>query len=195
MSKINELLNQLTLDEKISMLAGADLWHSVAIPRLGIPQFKVTDGPNGAFVRFGGRPPVAIPFFAFRIMVGIGVLMLAVSWYGAWRTRRGRAAPPWLLWVFAAFTFAGWVATLAGWIVTEMGRQPWLVTGVLRTKDAVGDISGAQLGASLTGYILTYALLFVAYMVTLTHMAGKGTDPKDLPPAASAAVAMPRAAD
>ena len=63
MSKINELLNQLTLDEKISMLAGADLWHSVAIPRLGIPQFKVTDGPNGARGAWGnmGAPSVATP--------------------------------------------------------------------------------------------------------------------------------------
>ncbi len=137
-------------------------------------------------------PPVAPVFFAFRIMVGLGVLMLVVSWYGAWRTRRGRAAPPWLLWVFAAFTFAGWGATLAGWIVTEMGRQPWLVTGVLRTKDAVGEISGAQLGASLTGYVLTYALLFVAYMVVITHLAGKGADLKGAPSAASA---IPRAAD
>jgi cytochrome d ubiquinol oxidase subunit I len=138
-------------------------------------------------------PAVAPVFFAFRIMVGIGVLMLVVSWYGTWRTRRGRAAPRWLLWVFSAFTFSGWVATLAGWIVTEMGRQPWLVTGVLRTKDAVGEISGAQLGASLTGYILTYSLLFVAYMVVLTHLAGKGADSKDPPPAA--AMAIPRAAE
>jgi len=140
-------------------------------------------------------PSVAPVFFAFRIMVGIGVLMLFVSWYGAWRTRRGRAAPQWLLWLFAAFTFAGWAATLAGWIVTEMGRQPWLVTGVLRTKDAVGAISGAQLGASLTGYILTYALLFIAYMIVLTHLAGKGADLKDPPSAAAAALAIPRAAE
>jgi cytochrome d ubiquinol oxidase subunit I len=122
------------------------------------------------------HPSVVPVFFAFRIMVGIGVLMLLVSWYGAWRTRRGRTAPPWLLWVLSAFTFSGWAATLAGWIVTEMGRQPWLVAGVLRTKDAVGQISEAQLGASLTGYILTYSLLFVAYMVVLTHLAGKGAD-------------------
>jgi len=120
------------------------------------------------------RPPVAPLFFCFRLMVGVGVLMLLVSWAGTWATRRGRRAPRWMLWVFAAFTFSGWIATLAGWIVTEVGRQPWLVTGILRTRDAVGDISGAQLGASLTGYILTYAAMFVAYMVVLTHMAGKG---------------------
>jgi cytochrome bd-type quinol oxidase subunit 1 len=65
----------------------------------------------------------------------------------------------------------------------------------LRTKDAVGEISAAQLGASLTGYILTYSLLFIAYMVVLTHLAGKGADLKDPPPASSAAMAIPRAAD
>ena len=122
------------------------------------------------------HPPVAPVFFAFRIMVGIGVAMLVVSWFGAWATRNGRTAPRWLLWIFAAFTFSGWGATLAGWLVTEIGRQPWLVTGVLRTRDAVGEISGAQLGASLTGYILTYALLFTAYMIVITHMAGKGAE-------------------
>jgi cytochrome bd ubiquinol oxidase subunit I len=81
------------------------------------------------------------------------------------------------LWTFAAFTFSGWIATLAGWIVTEIGRQPWLVTGVLRTANAVGKISGAQLGASLTGYVLTYSLMLLAYFVVLTHMAGKGAQP------------------
>jgi cytochrome bd ubiquinol oxidase subunit I len=120
------------------------------------------------------RPPVAPLFFGFRLMVGIGVLMLVVSWFGAWTTRRAKAAPRWLLWVFAAMTFSGWIATLSGWIVTEVGRQPWLAYGLLRTRDAVGQISGAQLGASLTLYILTYAALFIAYMVVLTHLAGKG---------------------
>ena len=83
--------------------------------------------------------------------------------------------PRWLLWTFAGFTFSGWIATLAGWMVTEIGRQPWLVTGILRTADAVGPATGAQLGASLTGYALTYALMLVAYMVVLTHLAGSGS--------------------
>jgi cytochrome d ubiquinol oxidase subunit I len=120
-------------------------------------------------------PPVAPVFFAFRIMVGVGVLMIALSWLGAWRTRKNAVPQRWLLWAFAGFTFSGWVATLAGWMVTEIGRQPWLVTGVLRTADAVGPVSEAQLGASLTGYILTYSLMLVAYIVVLTHLAGKGS--------------------
>jgi cytochrome d ubiquinol oxidase subunit I len=141
------------------------------------------------------RPPVAPLFFSFRVMVGLGMLMLAVSWFGVWAMRRGRAAPNWLLWIFAVFTFAGWGATLAGWITTEVGRQPWLVTGVLRTKDAVGAISGAELGASLTGYILTYAALFIAYMVVLTHLAGQGASPDDPSAAAAAAIPLARAAE
>ena len=138
------------------------------------------------------RPAVAPLFFGFRLMVGLGLMMLAVSWSGTWMTRGGRAAPRWMLWVFAAMTFSGWIATLAGWIVTEVGRQPWLVHGILRTRDAVGDVGAAQLGASLTGYILTYSGLFLAYMVVLTHLAGKGavTDP---PPSSHAAVVPPAA--
>ncbi len=133
-------------------------------------------------------PPVAPVFYAFRIMVGTGVLMIALAWWGAWATRRRRVAPRWLLWTFAGFTFSGWVATLAGWIVTEIGRQPWLVTGLLRTAEAVGEVSGAELGASLTGYALTYAGMFVAYMVVLTHLAGEGAKGG---PGPAAAMAMP----
>jgi len=118
--------------------------------------------------------PVAPVFFAFRVMVGMGVLMLLAAWSGAWATRREMLPQRWMLWAFAGLTFAGWIATLAGWLVTEIGRQPWLVTGILRTADAAGGVSGAQLGASLTGYIITYAVMLIAYVVVLTHLAGKG---------------------
>jgi cytochrome d ubiquinol oxidase subunit I len=129
-------------------------------------------------------PPVAPLFFAFRVMVGVGVLMIALSWLGAWRMRKGAMPSRRLLWTFAAFTFSGWIATLAGWMVTEIGRQPWLVTGVLRTADAAGPASGAQLGASLTGYIVTYGVMLIAYMVVLTHLAGKGGGAQASPGAA-----------
>ncbi|OAI53784.1 cytochrome D ubiquinol oxidase subunit I [Betaproteobacteria bacterium SCGC AG-212-J23] len=122
---------------------------------------------------FEEHPPVAPVFFAFRIMVGMGVLMLALSWVGTFVLRT--KTPRWLLWAFASFTFSGWVATLAGWMVTEIGRQPWLVQGVLLTADAVGGATGAELGASLTAYVATYAVLLLSYMVTLTHLAGKGS--------------------
>jgi cytochrome bd ubiquinol oxidase subunit I len=136
-------------------------------------------------------PPVAPVFFAFRIMVGMGVLMITLSWLGTWMMRKGALPPRWLLWTFAGFTFSGWIATLAGWMVTEIGRQPWLVTGLLLTADAVGPVTGVQLGASLTGYLVTYGLMLIAYMVVLTHLAGKGGGPE---PGPSAGMAMKAAA-
>jgi len=102
--------------------------------------------------------------------------MLVAAWSGVWLTRGGAVPRRWALWVFAAMTFVGWIATLAGWLVTEMGRQPWLVTGVLRTADAVGPVSEASLGSSLTSYILTYTLMLISYIVVLTHIAGKGAE-------------------
>jgi len=150
--------------------------YAIEVPKLASFVLKHDfDAELQGLDAFGkNTPPVAPVFFAFRLMVGMGVSMLAVSWFGFWMTRGGRAAPRWLLWVFAGFTFSGWIATLAGWIVTEMGRQPWLVTGVLLTDEAVGHISGAYLGASLMSYAITYAVMFIAYMVVLTHLAGKG---------------------
>lgn len=120
-------------------------------------------------------PPVAPVFFAFRVMVGMGMLMLALAWGGSWILRKG--APRWLLWAFAGMTFSGWIATLAGWLVTEIGRQPWLVTGILRTADAVGRVPDAALGASFAGYALVYSVMLVAYVVVLTHLAGEGAQP------------------
>ena len=132
------------------------------------------DGEVKGLEEFGDDyPPVAPVFFAFRIMVGVGMLMLLLAWTGTWMLRKtpGR----WLLWTFAGFTFSGWVATLAGWMVTEIGRQPWLVTGILRTAEAAGEATGAEIGASLTAYVLTYAALLLSYMVVVTHLAGKGS--------------------
>jgi cytochrome d ubiquinol oxidase subunit I len=150
--------------------------YAVEIPKaLSIILKHDPDGVVRGLEEFGDdHPPVAPVFWSFRIMVAVGVLMLALSWIGLFVLRK--ATPRWLLWAFAAFTFSGWIATLAGWMVTEIGRQPWLVTGILRTADAVGEASGAALGASLTAYALTYAALLLSYMVVITHLAGKGSE-------------------
>jgi cytochrome d ubiquinol oxidase subunit I len=150
--------------------------YAVEIPKaLSIILKHDPDGVVRGLEEFGDdHPPVAPVFWSFRIMVAVGVLMLALSWIGLFVLRK--ATPRWLLWAFAAFTFSGWIATLAGWMVTEIGRQPWLVTGILRTADAVGEASDAALGASLTAYALTYAALLLSYMVVITHLAGKGSE-------------------
>ncbi|MEX1074714.1 MAG: cytochrome ubiquinol oxidase subunit I [Burkholderiales bacterium] len=157
----NELAGRNDYAIEIPKLASFVLKHDVDAEIRGLEEFM----PD--------IPPVAPVFFAFRVMVGVGVLMLGLAWFGAWRLRK-RAPPRWLLWAFAGMTFSGWVATLAGWIVTEIGRQPWLVTGILRTADAAGRVAEASLGASVTGYALVYGVMLLAYMVTLTHMAGAG---------------------
>jgi cytochrome d ubiquinol oxidase subunit I len=138
-------------------------------------------------------PPVAPLFFGFRLMLAVGMAMLALAWGGAWVLRNRAEPPKWLLWGFAGFTFSGWVATLAGWLVTEIGRQPWLITGILKTSQAVGRIPEAQLGASLTGYVLVYTLMLAAYMVVITHLAGKGTTADKGPGTPHAAASAPGA--
>lgn len=119
------------------------------------------------------HPPVAPLFFAFRIMVGIGMLMLAVSWWAAWRCRGGRMPDRTLSWMLVAMTFAGWVATLSGWYTTEIGRQPWLVTGVLTTEQAASDVAGGMIGTTLAVYLIAYIGLTVAYVATLFGLSAK----------------------
>jgi len=149
--------------------------YAVEIPKaLSIILRHDPDGEVKGLEEFGeDYPPVAPVFFAFRIMVGVGILMLLLAWTGSWMLRK--PAPRWLLWSFASFSFSGWIATLAGWMVTEIGRQPWLVTGILRTAEAAGEATSAEIGASLTAYVLTYAALLLSYMVVITHLAGKGS--------------------
>jgi len=128
----------------------------------------------------GDHPPVPIIFWSFRVMVGLGLLMLAASWTGAWwmRGRRGPAAlPKWHLQLLVGMTFAGWVATLAGWYVTEIGRQPWLVTGVLSTADAVAAVPAPMVLTTLLLYLATYALLLGAYIFVLFYLADRAGQP------------------
>ncbi|WP_394224972.1 cytochrome ubiquinol oxidase subunit I [Paracoccus marcusii] len=140
------------------------------------------------FVAAGGtpeHPPVAPVFFSFRIMVGMGMAMLALSWSALWFMRRGRGVEglprPWI-YAFAAMGFSGWIATLAGWYVTEIGRQPWLVMGVLTTKEAVGPVTGGMVASSLVAYLLVYAVLMAAYLGTLTYLARRAARHDPLTP-------------
>jgi cytochrome d ubiquinol oxidase subunit I len=86
-------------------------------------------------------------------------------------------------------SFSGWLATLAGWYVTEIGRQPWLVTGLLLTRDAASATPAPMIGISLGMYLSVYALLIVSYVCVVFHMASKST--KAAPPAVAAAEEQP----
>lgn len=117
------------------------------------------------------HPPVAPVFWSFRVMVGTGILMLLISWTAAWSIKRRNGLSPALLKGFVVMTFSGWVAVLAGWYTTEIGRQPFLVTGVLRTADAVTGVSAGNIGLTLALYLLLYSVLITAYVTVVFYLA------------------------
>ena len=123
------------------------------------------------------HPPVLMVFWAFRVMVGMGMLMLASSWLGLLLYRRAgwqaQRLPRPLLWLLAGMTFSGWVATVAGWWVTEIGRQPFIVHGLVRTADVASATAGPMIAISLSLYLALYLALIVAYVAVLKYMAGK----------------------
>ncbi len=126
----------------------------------------------------GVHPPVAPVFWAFRVMVGTGLLMLLVSWCSAWQIRKGAEPGRFTLRVLVAMSFSGWVATLAGWYVTEIGRQPFLVYGVLKTADAASKVPAPMIGLSLSAYLGLYIVLLLSYVSVLFYMARNAGDRK-----------------
>ena len=151
----------------------------VKLPKLA--SLILTHDANGEIKglnAFGdAHPPVLPLFFAFRIMVGVGLLMLAASWLGGWLYWRAKwqpaALPRALLWLLAAMTFSGWVATVAGWYVTEIGRQPFIVYGLVRTADVVSKVPSSMVGLTLALYVTLYLALITAYVSVLKYMAEK----------------------
>ena len=122
----------------------------------------------------GEHPPVAMVFWSFRVMVAIGLLMIAVSWWIGWQYLwRKRKPTPLMLKAAAWMTFSGWIGVLAGWYVTEIGRQPWIVYGVLSVEDVVADHSGGMMLGTFITYTLLYIVILVAYIATLRYLATK----------------------
>ncbi|MBN1379568.1 MAG: cytochrome ubiquinol oxidase subunit I [Gammaproteobacteria bacterium] len=119
------------------------------------------------------HPPVAIVFWSFRIMLAVGTLMVLISWWGLWSIVKKSSLSKPVLSALMLMTFSGWVATLAGWYVTEVGRQPWIVYGLLRTSDVVAQHPAITLVGTVIAYALLYVFLLVSYMGTLRYMASK----------------------
>ena len=123
----------------------------------------------------GAHPPVKPLFFGFRVMVGTGVLMLLFSWTGLWLYRRrgwvAQRLPRALLWGLTAMSFSGWVATVAGWWVTEIGRQPFIVYGLLKASEVASTTPAPHIALTLAAYLVLYALLIVAYVAVLKYLA------------------------
>jgi len=140
------------------------------------------------------RPPVAIPFFAFRVMVGIGLLMLAVialSWLQRWRRQ---LEAPWFMRLLELVSPLGFVAVIAGWLTTEVGRQPWTVYGLLRTAESVSpSLSGADVLVSLLLYALVYLIIYPTGLVFMARIvrAGPAAPEAEEPPIESGRPAGP----
>jgi cytochrome d ubiquinol oxidase subunit I len=128
------------------------------------------------------HPPVAPVFFSFRVMVATGFAMLFLSWGALAYMRRGRVAgealspeglPNLMLYALVPMALSGWVATLAGWYTTEIGRQPWLVQGVVTTAEAVAEVPAPMVMGTLIVYLAIYAALLAAYVGVLVYLARK----------------------
>jgi cytochrome d ubiquinol oxidase subunit I len=126
------------------------------------------------------RPRALIPFFTFRIMVGLGVLMLLTGLWSLWaRYRKTLYTGKWLQRAAVLMGPSGFIAVLAGWYTTEVGRQPYTVYGVLRTSDSLSNIDAEAIGASLLAFIIVYFVVFgagVFYILRLVRRTPEGGD-------------------
>jgi len=121
------------------------------------------------------RPPAAWVFWTFRVMVGIGVLMIATGIFALILHLKKRLFDTrWFQYWCMALTPSGFLAVLAGWFVTEIGRQPWMVYGVLRTSDSLSPVTGSPVALSLAAFVVTYLFVFGAGSYYIRHLIGKG---------------------
>lgn len=150
----------------IPNLGSLILTHSMDGEVQGLKDFAPEDRPNSLVV-----------FWSFRIMVGLGMLMLLMAIVGLWLRKTGRFyEAPW----FHRFAFlmgpSGFIALLAGWFTTEVGRQPWLVYGVMRTADGLSPVSAEQVGLTLIIFVLVYCVVFGVGIYYMLRMMYKGPE-------------------
>lgn len=148
--------------------------HAISVPRLGslvlthrlnTPMAGLDTVPRDQW------PPVPVTFWAFRVMVGMGMAMLGLGlWSGLARWRGRLYDQRWLHRAALAMGPAGFVAVLAGWITTETGRQPWTVYGLLRTADSVSPVAAPAVGASLLAFVAVYGIVFLAGTAIMLRM-------------------------
>jgi len=144
----------------LSMLA----YHSPGATVKGLKDFPKSE-----------RPPVFITFVAFRVMVGLGMLFMALTVL-CFLLRNRLETSRWLLWIMVASIPLPYIACEAGWTLAEVGRQPWIVYGLMKTADAVSTVSTSQVFISLVAFILVYSLLGLAAMYLMYINAIRGPE-------------------
>jgi cytochrome d ubiquinol oxidase subunit I len=133
----------------------------------------------------GDRPPIILPFYAFRLMVLLGFVMVFLAFWALWSWYRGRLEPGqeekhkrfWTLWTWAIP--AGFIATELGWIVREVGRQPWIIYNLMRTKEGAAKLTPSVVGGSLILYIVTYLALLTLFIIFTRRIMIGGPDMKE----------------
>ncbi|MDP1631414.1 MAG: cytochrome ubiquinol oxidase subunit I [Caulobacter sp.] len=150
----------------------------------GVPGTTVLQGLD-AFPR-ADWPVVGLVYWSFRIMVGLGLAMIGLGVWGVWLViRRRLERSTWFLRAAVAMGPAGFVAVIAGWVVAEVGRQPWTIYGVLRTADSASPVGAGQVSVSLLGFMIIYAIVFSAGAVYILRIVNRGPS-LDVEPAPSA---------
>jgi cytochrome d ubiquinol oxidase subunit I len=150
----------------------------ISIPKAG--SLVLTHRMNGLFpgltsVPASERPPVAVVFFAFRIMLAVGFFMIAAALFGAFLWWRGTLFDThWYLRVMAHGWWIGFVAVIAGWIVSETGRQPWIVQGMLRTADATSPVPAATIAGTLALFVIAYGVVFSFGIYYINRLIAQG---------------------
>jgi cytochrome d ubiquinol oxidase subunit I len=150
----------------------------IAIPKAG--SLILRHDPDGLFpglksVAPADRPPLVPVFFAFRSMVGIGVIIIAFGLVGLWLWWRGTLfEAAWYLRLAAHSWWLGFVAVISGWIVTESGRQPWVAHGILRTADAVSPVPAASMATTLALFVLVYGVVFTMGIYYINRLIALG---------------------
>jgi len=148
---------------EVPKLSSLILKHDLNAPLAGLDTIPDED-----------EPPVAIVFFSFRVMVGLGFAMLGLGLWGAVMRWRGKLhSSPMLHRAAIVMGPMGFVAVLAGWITTEVGRQPFTIYGLLRTSDSLAPVSAPAVAASLTAFIIVYFFVFGAGVYYILRLMGK----------------------
>jgi len=149
---------------------------AIEIPKLA--SLILTHDPDGEVIGLnefeGQHPPVAPVFWAFPVMVGVGMLMLLLPWWFGWRVFVQKLQLSHVqLRLAALMTYSGWVAVLAGWYVTEIGRQPWIVYEVLRVQQTVARHGSGMVLSTLILWLLLYAFILFYYIATMKYLVRK----------------------
>ncbi|UJX39420.1 cytochrome ubiquinol oxidase subunit I [Desulfovibrio sp. JY] len=183
-----------------NMFAWPDPEHERNYFQLEIPyalSLLITHSPTGIVPGLKDfpkedRPPIVLPFYSFRLMVGIGFIMVGVMLWTFWEWKKGRltvtAAPgrKWLYLAWAAMAGGAYVAVVMGWITREVGRQPWLAYGLIRRAEGHSDLTAGEVWVSLVGFLVAYTILFSLFVFFMGKLLKKGPNMEELPPAAHA---------